>query len=156
MRVRELMTPGPVTLAPDDRLTDAEELMGLRGFRHIPVIDESGLLVGIISHIDLVRAALEGDDGDHRAQLLRKARIRVVDLMATPVDTVGPDDEVGVIAKRLRARRRACFPVVEDGKLVGILTEADFVRLVSLLLDVDEDPAWLDSLRERMAMGEAG
>ena len=150
MRVDELMTRNPVTQGPEDRLVDAEEQMGLRGFRLIPVVDGDRTLVGIISQVDLVRASLKGDDGDRTAQLVRKARIRVSDLMVKRVDTVAPGDEVGEIARRLRAKRRACFPVVEDGKLVGILTEADFVRMVGFLLPSGAEPEWLGGVRDKL------
>jgi len=144
------MTRNPVTLGPDDRLVDAEEQMGLRGFRHIPVVDADRNLVGIVSQVDLVRASQRGDDGDRHAQLVRKAKIRVSDLMIKRVDTVSPGDEVGEIARRLRAKRRACFPVVDGSKLVGILTEADFVRMVGMLLPSGEEPGWVGPLRAQL------
>lgn len=131
MKVRELMTDQPVTLDPDDRLVDAEEQMGLRGFRHVPVITGDGAIVGMLSDQDIVRATLAEAGTDHRAQMFAKAKICVRDVMATKLDTIGPDADIADAAAQLRQKRRSCFPVVEQGKLVGILTEADFVRLIA-------------------------
>ncbi len=128
MKVRDLMTADPVTLHPTDRLVDAEELMGLRGFRHMPVVD-GGALVGILSNLDVIRATLEAAGaGDHRARLLAKASIQVREVMSTRCDTVGPEQSAREAARMLRERHRSCLPVVEGDRLVGILTEADFVR----------------------------
>lgn len=131
MKVRELMTDQPVTLDPDDRLVDAEEQMGLRGFRHVPVVDSAGALVGMLSNLDVIRATLAEAGTDPRAQLMAKAKICVRDVMSTKLDTIDPDQQIAEAARRLRATRRSCFPVVQGTTLVGILTEADFVRFVA-------------------------
>ena len=132
MKVRELMTDQPVTVDPDDRLVDADEQMGLRGFRHVPVVAKDGSLVGMLSNLDVLRATLTEAGNDPRAQLMAKAKICVRDVMATKLDTIGPGEDISAAASRLRSTHRSCFPVVEGGKLIGILTEADFVRLVAM------------------------
>lgn len=132
MNVRELMTDHPVTLDPEDRLIDAEEQMGLRGFRHVPVVERgTGRLLGILSNLDVIRAALGEAGADRKAQLMAKAKIRVADVMAKKVDVIGPDVSIVEAAAKMRSLRRSCLPVCDGGVLIGILTEADFVEMVA-------------------------
>ena len=145
MRVREIMTPSPVTLSPKDRLVDADEQMGLRRFRHVPVIDPDGMLMGMLSQVDVIRASLV-DGTDRKAVLQRQASILVSDVMSTRLDTVGPEDDLGDVARIMCNKHRSCLPVVDDGKLVGVLTEADCVRLAATTLGADAP--WLPALAE--------
>ena len=127
MQVRDLMTAEPVTVSPTDRIVEAQELMGICGFRHIPVVDREGGLVGILSRVDITRVAYEGGGSDPRARAMQLAKLTVAEVMVKRVDTVSPDEVLGEVARTMRGTRRACLPVVENGKLVGILTESDFV-----------------------------
>ena len=151
MHVRDLMTAEPVTVSPADRIVEAQELMGICGFRHIPVVDREGGLVGILSRVDITRVAYEGGGSDPRARAMQMAKLTVAEVMVSRVESVGPEDALGEVARTMRSSRRACLPVVEDGKLVGILTEADFVRMVSALLPDNTVPAWMDILKKRLA-----
>ena len=151
MHVRDLMTAEPVTVSPADRIVEAQELMGICGFRHIPVIDPQGALVGMLSRVDITRVAYEGGGSDPRARAMQLAKLTVAEVMVKRVDTVSPDEVLGEVARTMRGTRRACLPVVENGKLVGILTEADFVRMVSALLPDNTVPAWMDILKKRLA-----
>ncbi len=132
LRVRDWMSPTPRTLGRNDKLSLADDLMRMERIRHLPVLDEDGALVGIVSQRDLFRSALAralgyGEAGQRRLLDL----LLVKDVMSYPVETVAPEAPLAEAARRLRERGIGCLVVVEDGALAGILTEADFVRHVA-------------------------
>jgi len=135
MNVEDLMCEDVVTLHAESVLADAEEIMGFRRFRHLPVVDgPDRRLVGLVTHRDLARAAVSSVQGGQREALQLKARIRVREIMHRP-QTIAVDAPLHEAARQLRQGKYGCLPVVDgDGTLVGIVTEADFVRLAEVLL----------------------
>jgi len=134
MNVEDLMCRDVVVLHAESVLVDAEEIMGFRRFRHLPVVDgPDRQLVGLITHRDLARAAVSSVQGSYNEAQRLKAAVKVRDVMHTP-QTIAPDAPLHEAATRLRKGKYGCLPVVQDGKLVGIVTEADFVRLAEVLL----------------------
>ncbi len=127
MRVLDLMTEEVVTLDRNDEIALADDLMNLGRIRHIPVLDDEAL-AGIITQRDLFRSALLQSLGDGTiAQDRALTWIRIKSVMSTDVVTVSPTTPVRVAAKLMIQQKIGCLPVLEQGKLVGILTEADFV-----------------------------
>ncbi|MFW5876006.1 MAG: CBS domain-containing protein [Myxococcota bacterium] len=127
LKVRDLMTVDPVTLEQDEDLDLADQLMRLGRIRHLPVVQE-GRVVGIISERDLLRTQagqLDGASADERLEMKRWVKAGWV--MTRDVQEVGPDTALLEAAHLMRDRKYGCLPVVEEGRLVGILTEADFV-----------------------------
>lgn len=133
LKVRDVMTPDVTTLKRNEKLTLADDLMQLGRIRHLPVIDEDqGGLVGIVSQRDLFRGALAQalGYGQHgRRKVLDTLLVK--DVMATEVITTSPDTLLADAARILAERKIGCLPVVENGRLVGILTEGDFVALAA-------------------------
>ena len=130
--VRDLMSPAPKTLGRNDRLRIADDLMNAERCRHLPVLDERGRLAGILSQRDLFQSALLralGYGSRARDQVLTSVVVKEV--MTDQVETVSPDAALTVAAGIMYERKIGCLPVVENGALVGILTEGDFVRLVA-------------------------
>jgi len=133
MRVAELMTTPVATLYWDDELRVADDLMELGRIRHLPVVDrKSDLLVGLLTQRDLFRCAL--------AQTLRQGRrpgqsalanLRIREVMTRDLVTTEPAASLQVAAQTMLERKIGCLPVLTDGKLVGILTESDFVGLLA-------------------------
>jgi acetoin utilization protein AcuB len=117
MKVRELMAfgPEPVTVRSDDTLDTAGRLMLARAIRHLPVY-ENGKLLGVLSERDLL--AFRGYGG-----LMAPVR----NAMQSPAQTATPDDEVEAVALRLATDRIGCLPIMEGGKLVGIVTTTDLL-----------------------------
>ncbi|HSE63508.1 MAG TPA: CBS domain-containing protein [Thermoanaerobaculia bacterium] len=128
-KVRDLMTPDPYTLQPRDTLAALYDLMDSHRVRHVPIVDADGELVGLLTHTDLAMSAL-GSLSDlplsQERDLLQRRRVREV--MVTDLETVEPDTSLAEAAATLFENKIGCLPVVEGSRLVGILTESDFVR----------------------------
>lgn len=128
--VRDFMTEEVATLARNDKLTIADDVMNLGRIRHLPVLDEAGEeVVGIVSQRDLFRGALARclGYGEHAQQRLL-AQLVVKEVMSTEIETIGPDEPLEEAARRMLERKIGCLVVVQGGRLVGILTESDFVK----------------------------
>jgi acetoin utilization protein AcuB len=110
MLVRSRMSKRLVTVAPEDAITEARALLVKHGIHQLPVLKEQRL-VGIVTDRD-VRSATA------------KAK-RVADIMTAKPQVIGPDTFVDEAARRLRRRRIGGLPVVDNGRLVGMLTAAD-------------------------------
>jgi len=127
--VRELMTERVFTLRPSDSLAALEDLMDARRVRHVPIVDRDGDLVGLVSHRDLASGVLGRLDDvpiSVGRDILRGRRVR--EIMTSEPETVDPDTPLAEAASMLLENKIGCLPVVEGAHLVGILTEADFVR----------------------------
>jgi CBS domain-containing membrane protein len=130
IRVRDVMAFEVVTLRPSDPLLIADDVMRLGRIRHLPVVDEAGRLQGVLTQRDLLRAALslseEHDLATRRGQL---KTLMVSEAMTRDVVVTSPDTWLREAAAEMFHRKLGCLPVVQDGELVGIVTEADFIRL---------------------------
>jgi CBS domain-containing membrane protein len=133
LRVRDVMTPDVTTLKQNDKLTLADDIMHLGRIRHLPVLDDDGQqVVGLVSQRDLFRGALARALGyGRRAQRKVLDTLSVKEVMTSDVITTSPDTLLVEAARVLVERKMGCLPVVEDGRLVGILTEGDFVAMVA-------------------------
>jgi CBS domain-containing protein len=119
------MRRDPRTVRAEDAVSLVEALMRWEGIRHVPVEDEEDRLVGIVSVRDLLVAVKEGRVG---------ADAHVGEIMATDVVTVDPETPTLDVIRQMRERRIACMPVVREGRLVGMVSESDFLRVVERLL----------------------
>ncbi len=127
--VRDLMTEKVFTLGPADSLVALEDLMDARRVRHVPIVDREGDLVGLVTQRDLSRRVLGRVDDlpmSVERDLLRGRQIR--EIMTSEPETVEPDTRLSEAAQILLENKIGCLPVVEGTHLVGILTQADFVR----------------------------
>lgn len=132
LRVGDRMTRTVRTLGRNDELTLADSLMRDERIRHLPVLDEDGKLCGIVSQRDLFRGALARALGyGELAQRKLLATLVVKEVMTTDVVTIAPDAPLAVAARLMLERKIGCLPVIEAERLVGILTESDFVALAA-------------------------
>ena len=130
--VRDLMTSQPVTLAPDDDLSLASDLMRLGRVRHVPIVDDAGSLVGMLSDRDVTCGALLRAVGIEYAMERRAlSRVQIREVMSKRVSSVAPETTLAEAASQMNTRKISCLPVVESGELVGVLTEQDFVTAIA-------------------------
>lgn len=133
--VSDVMTTKVITLTTHDSLKTAREIMQKARIRHLPIISRAGNFVGLLSQRDLLRASVSNFadvEQDVREQI--EAGIPVSEAMEVEVLTVPPDMPLAQAGELLLAHKFGCLPVLERGQLLGILTEADFVKLCLALL----------------------
>ena len=129
--VSHLMTADPITLTVSDTVADAMALMDKHSFRHIPIVDGEDL-VGVVSHRDLARAVLgHTDELPFQEQRQVFAEVSIDEVMVRGVATVAPNDALKDATYLMLENKFGCLPVCEGTRLVGILTESDFVRRVA-------------------------
>jgi len=123
------MTQPVKTVGPTNPLREVIQLMEANRIRHVAVVEESGRLLGLISHRDVLRSqegSLSGALSSEQAHMNRWIEARWV--MTKDVRTVHRETPALEAALILRSNAYGCVPVVEDGQLVGILTDSDFVE----------------------------
>jgi CBS domain-containing membrane protein len=128
VRVRDIMSSPVRTIGARASLASALDAMAAGDIRHLPVVDGSGHLCGVITERDLFRHALADTSIDNQRGYLEN--IRVEDIMATRPRTVAPDTDLKDAGRTMFILKYGCLPVVDGEHLIGILTEADFIRLV--------------------------
>jgi len=147
MKAREMMTAAVVSVAPDTTTREAARILRDRGISAVPVVDDSGKPIGMLSEGDLIGR----DDTDRKARRdwwltllaegeklnpeflasLRAPVTRTREAMTSPVITVGEDTEIRDIARLLLDHRIKRVPVLRDGRIVGIVSRADLVRTLA-------------------------
>jgi CBS domain-containing membrane protein len=107
--------------------------------RHLPVVDGAEHLIGLVTHRKLLSAWVSHGDPDGENARAVAAEIPIEMLMERNVLTVSPDTTAALAAALIESSQFGCLPVVEQGKLVGILTEADFVRFARRHLEAEAE-----------------
>ena len=134
MQVRALMSPEVRTIRAEQSCHDALVTMCRARIRHLIVVDETARVVGVVTDRDLRHRLFSAEVFERIGQvsieaLLREAAIEAV--MSTPVVTIGPDADVADAAALMREAKIGSLPVLEGGRLVGIITEIDVLRHVA-------------------------
>jgi CBS domain-containing protein len=147
--VREYMDDDPLTVRPDTKAEDVAKLLGQHELQGVPVVNEAGRCVGIVTENDLVLADEEGDlHIPHYIELfgglvflesargferrLKKAMAATAaDLMTAEPTTIGPDEDVHEAGRVISRSGHNRLPVVEHGRLVGVITRADVLRALT-------------------------
>jgi len=134
------MSTDVVTFFAEQTLPLAEDVMRLKHLRHLPVVDDDGHLVGLVSHRDILRAqisVLTGLTADERRA--RQEEVKVSRLMTRDVWTVTPETLASHAGQTLLDHKFGCLPVVDrHGVLCGILTERDFLRFAIKTLEIHD------------------
>ena len=147
--VRDYMDDDPATVTPDTKAEDVARLLGERELHGVPVVNEAGRCVGIVTENDLVMADEEGDlHIPHYVELfgglvflepirgfekrLKKAMAATVkDMMTEDPTTIEPDADVHAAGRLISSSGHNRLPVVEHGRLVGVITRADVLRALT-------------------------
>jgi len=126
--VGQFMSTDLFTVRPDDIVDFAASLMEWRYVRHVPVEDDAGRLLGLISHRQLLRLIARGLDRKTEPVMVR-------DIMRPDPAFIGPETTTVEAIRLMREKRLSCLPVAENGKLVGLVTEYDLIVVASRLLE---------------------
>jgi CBS domain-containing protein len=128
LNVSQFMATDLFTVRPDDIVDFAATLMDWRHVRHVPVEGDDGELVGLVSHRSLLRLVATGRiGGEHK--------VTVKEIMNRNPVTVNSDATTVDCIRLMREAKVACLPVVDDGKLLGLITEHDLIVVSSHLLE---------------------
>ena len=139
MRVRDIMTKDPVTVEPGTRIFQAQKLMRKHQVRKLPVVN-SGKLVGMVSHdlfMEVTPSKAAGFGVQEMHYLLNEVKVKEV-MDKNPV-TVSPDMPFEDALNLGQQKGNAGFPVMENGELVGIITNGDIIRLLTKFLGLGEE-----------------
>lgn len=128
------MTPNPLTLSPEENLMEAAQLMRLKHIRRIPIIAD-GKLVGLLTEGDLKRAEPSTLSDTQEEFLAVMESTPVNRIMIENLITTTPDAPLVDAARTLWSSKYGALPVLDDGKLVGILTDNDLLGALVKLLE---------------------
>ncbi len=129
LTVGDLMTRDVITLQETDGLMQGDDLVKRHRIRHLPVVRD-GKLVGMVSDRDLIRAL------SRQSASTTPPLTPISDIMTRGLETVTPETPARDAIHKLLDHRFGCLPVVDgSSRLVGIITESDFMRLAARLLD---------------------
>jgi len=147
MKVRDIMTVEVMTAEPETSVNLVAQLMDRGGLSGVPVVDGASHLMGIVTELDLIvrnqrleppaffqlldgRIPLE-TPGHYRKRLQHMLGTQARDVMTEKVVTVGPDEDVEALAELMVKKEVNSVPVVEQGRLVGIVSRADIIRMMA-------------------------
>ena len=154
MRARELMSTPVITVRPEATLKEVAEQMATHRVSGVPVVDEAGLLVGIVAESDILAKLEDGQKGRGLMGLLeaftralgadRKIQPHIAaDLMTTQVITAGPEASVRELLHLMTYHHINRIPIVESGHVIGIITRADILRTMARPdTAITEDVRW--------------
>ncbi|MFK7810530.1 MAG: HPP family protein [Saprospiraceae bacterium] len=142
-KVEDIMTSWTISVQPEDQLPVIQAIFKTHSFHHLPVINDDQKVVGMISKIDILHFMKQLSQETSGKFFSQKsiAHSTAGDIMTTgEIITIAPDDTVGLAADIFLANTIHSLPVVEDGKLAGIVTTHDLLKhaFKKVIHDLDE------------------
>ncbi len=135
----EWMVRDPVTIGPKAPVAEAEALLDAHRIRHLPVMD-GGRLVGLITDRDIRLASMPRPRKEPYQRDALLGLIRVEQVMTPDPATASPDMSIAEAARRMLEHRYGGLPVVEEGRVVGIITQGDLLKALIDLLKAESSP----------------
>ncbi len=131
INVAQLMSEKVVTALPKTTVFEAEKTMVTQGFRRLPIVSD-GKVVGIITAMDIVRFFGSGEVFRHlrSGTIIQVLNTPALGVATKTISTIEPDADIGQAAKLMRTKDIGALPVVQAGKLIGIVTERDFFKII--------------------------
>lgn len=126
--IGQFMTTKLLTVRPDDSMDLAASIMDWKRVRHVPVENDEGELVGLVSHRSILKKIVDGED--HKSTAISEI-MNGQPIFAHPKTTTVEAIQI------MRDKRISCLPVTENGKLVGVITEYDLIKVASHVLEAD-------------------
>jgi CBS domain-containing protein len=139
-KVSQYMKSDLVTVRPDDPVELVADLMEWERIRHVPVEDDKGRLVGLVSHRAILRHLNKLAKTPHPTG---SPSVSVSEIMKKDLVTVTPDTPTLMALALMKRYRIGCLPVLQDAHIVALLTEEDFVGLASRLVEEEQEAARL-------------
>ena len=131
MLVKDRMTPNPICGSPDMPVTEVQELMRERKFRHLPILDENQKLIGLVTQRSLLRALPSDVSGFSRFEISYiLAKIKARDVMTKDVITIDENVAIEEAARIMAVEKIGCLPVCKDNSMVGIITDNDLFGIM--------------------------
>ena len=141
MQVSELMVADVVTIGRNDDLRLVDDIMAERHIRHIPVVEDD-MVVGVVTQRDVFKARMSSTMGyGEKGQRAFLNSILVKEVMTSPVTTIAPDALVTEAADLIITQGIGCLPVVQDGRLVGIITKTNLLQRLRTLSAMESEQA---------------
>jgi acetoin utilization protein AcuB len=139
MRIRDVMTKNPITVESETLVLEAQKIMREKNIRRLLIVDK-GKLTGIVTQHDLLAASPSPATSLSVYELnYLLSKMKVKEIMKKNPITVTPDTPFEEALSVGQEKKIGSFPVVDDGKLVGIATESDIVRVLSRALGIREE-----------------
>jgi CBS domain-containing protein len=131
INVTQLMSEKVTTALSKTTTFEAEKTMITQGFRRLPIVSD-GSVMGIITTMDIIRFFGSGQVFAHlrSGTIIQVLNTPAIEIATKTVTTVGPDLDVGQAAQIMREKGIGALPVVQNEKLVGIITERDFFKII--------------------------
>jgi CBS domain-containing protein len=131
IKVSQLMTEKVVTALPKTTIFEAEKTMIAQGFRRLPIISD-GKVIGIVTAMDIIRFFGTGEVFKHlkSGTITQVLNTSALEIATKEVATISPEANVGQAAKIMREKNLGALPVVQNERLVGIITERDFLKII--------------------------
>ncbi|MEM1563388.1 MAG: CBS domain-containing protein [Candidatus Bathyarchaeia archaeon] len=131
IKVSQLMTEKVVTALPKTTIFEAEKTMIGQGFRRLPIVLD-GKVIGVVTSMDIIRFFGSGEVFKHlkSGTITQVLNTPVLEIATKEVTTIAPEADVGQAAKIMREKNLGALPVVQNEKLVGIITERDFFKII--------------------------
>jgi CBS domain-containing membrane protein len=137
--VDEFMTTEPCTLRETDTINDARQIMTGKHIRHIPITDSENHVLGVVTQRDVLAATEPVLSSSIRSDAVAaQPDIRLSEIMIRNVSVIHQSDSLREAALYLQAHKYGCLPVVSDDRLVGIVTDSDFISIAINLLEQAE------------------
>jgi acetoin utilization protein AcuB len=148
MLVRKKMQKNPITITKDERMTTARKILKEKHIRHLPVVDGKKL-IGLVTNMDIRKAeASPATSLEIRELHYLLDKITVAEIMTRNVITIAPDISIEEATTLLHDNSIGCLPVVEDGNLVGILTENDVMKILIDVMGMNEKGSRIEILAD--------
>ncbi|MCB2187434.1 MAG: CBS and ACT domain-containing protein [Deltaproteobacteria bacterium] len=137
MLVKDWMTTDPITVGPDTSVMKASQIMKENNVRRLPVVNEKGGLVGIVSDRDLKEASpSKATTLDVHELYYLLSELKIKDIMSRKVLTIKPEDTVEKAAVIMLEHKVTGLPVLEDGQVVGIISQGDVFRVLTTITGI--------------------
>ncbi|KLV07714.1 MULTISPECIES: CBS domain-containing protein [Photobacterium] len=137
--VADMMTPNPHTLSTSHTLADAKRVMAKYHIHHVPVTDENNHLVGLVSQRDILAAQESSLEHISQSRFVSALDIPLADSMHRDLMSVAPNAGLKEAALFMQKHQIGCLPIIDHNKLVGIITDSDFVSIAINLLEIQEE-----------------